>query len=71
MYQVYEMKACIYQPMVKFLIASVCMIFLPLATAENKAIPQTILAPGYGVLEFTAPLPGTYELPVLGAAADG
>ena len=31
----------------------------------------TVLAPGYGALAFTAPTPGTYELPPLGPAADG
>ena len=29
------------------------------------------LAPGYGELPFAAPIPGTYTLPVLGAASDG
>ncbi|MFA7096198.1 MAG: cytochrome c peroxidase [Gammaproteobacteria bacterium] len=29
------------------------------------------LAPGYGKLGFTAPIPGSYELPVIRAAADG
>ncbi|MGZ8192396.1 MAG: cytochrome c peroxidase [Methylobacter sp.] len=32
---------------------------------------QQLLAPGYGNLQFTAPEPGTYKLPVLGKAADG
>ncbi len=32
---------------------------------------QQILAPGYGNLEFPAPEPGSYTLPVLGSAADG
>ena len=32
--------------------------------------PQ-VLAPGYSVLEFQAPEPGTYALPPLGEAADG
>ena len=32
---------------------------------------QQILAPGYGTLEFSAPEPGSYTLPVLGSAADG
>ncbi|MDD1623137.1 MAG: SCO family protein [Methylococcaceae bacterium] len=32
---------------------------------------QQLLAPGYGTLEFTAPEPGSYTLPVLGSAADG
>ncbi|MFA5985427.1 MAG: cytochrome c peroxidase [Methylococcaceae bacterium] len=30
-----------------------------------------ILAPGYEALTFSAPLPGTYQLPVLGEAANG
>ena len=32
---------------------------------------QQILAPGYGTLEFSAPEPGSYTLPVLGHAGDG
>ncbi len=45
---------------------------LPLANAEIKQSiqPQT-LAPGYSDLTFTAPIPGTYKLPVLGQASDG
>ena len=31
----------------------------------------TVLAPGYGELDYTPPAPGTYTLPPLGAAADG
>ena len=34
-------------------------------------IQPQILAPGYGALEFSAPEPGSYTLPVLGFAADG
>jgi cytochrome c peroxidase len=33
--------------------------------------PEPILAPGYGSLQFSAPEPGAYSLPVLGIAADG
>ena len=36
-----------------------------------QARQEQILAPGYGSLQFTAPEPGTYNLPVLGSAADG
>lgn len=32
--------------------------------------PQ-VLAPGYSALEFPAPQPGSYSLPILGKAADG
>ncbi|RIZ72133.1 MAG: photosynthetic protein synthase I, partial [Methylococcales bacterium] len=32
---------------------------------------QPTLATGYGELAFTAPVPGTYQLPPLGFAADG
>ncbi len=39
-----------------------------LKTSNTK---NTILAPGYGPLAFTAPRPGTYQLPILGEAADG
>lgn len=37
---------------------------------DTQSQPQT-LAPGYGALEFSAPEPGTYQLPALGNAADG
>jgi cytochrome c peroxidase len=45
---------------------------LPQVNAETKqsAQPQ-MLAPGYGDLRFTAPIPGTYKLPMLGQASDG
>jgi cytochrome c peroxidase len=38
------------------------------APAAGEAV---ILAPGYGELEYTAPAPGTYQLPPLGNAVDG
>ncbi|MEQ1740339.1 MAG: cytochrome c peroxidase [Methyloglobulus sp.] len=43
-----------------------------LAHAELKqpAQPQS-LAPGYSDLKFTAPIPGSYKLPILGQASDG
>jgi cytochrome c peroxidase len=45
---------------------------LPLVNAETKQFSQPqILAPGYGDLRFTAPMPGTYKLPILGQASDG
>ena len=42
-------------------------------SAHQKEIDDTarLLAPGYGALQYEAPEPGTYELPPLGAAADG
>ncbi|MDD2659688.1 MAG: cytochrome c peroxidase [Methylococcales bacterium] len=40
--------------------------------ADTKPpVQQQTLAPGYGALEFSAPEPGSYMLPVLGSAADG
>ncbi|MFI3184671.1 MAG: cytochrome c peroxidase [Methylococcaceae bacterium] len=39
--------------------------------ANNQASDQPALAPGYAALPFSAPLPGTYQLPPLGLAADG
>ncbi len=39
--------------------------------ANDQASDQPALAPGYGELPFSAPLPGTYQLPPLGLAADG
>ncbi|MEQ1530821.1 MAG: cytochrome c peroxidase [Methylococcales bacterium] len=47
------------------LLLSVCL------QADNSVAEQQALAPGYGSLQFTAPEPGTYELPELGPAADG
>jgi len=43
----------------------------PLQADTMPAQQQQVLAPGYGSLQFTAPEPGTYLLPALGAAADG
>lgn len=48
----------------------VCASPLSQADVSSQNPPQT-LAPGYGALEFTAPEPGTYQLPALGNAADG
>ncbi|MEQ1545218.1 cytochrome c peroxidase [Methyloglobulus sp.] len=45
---------------------------LPQVKAETKQSGQPqMLAPGYGDLRFTAPIPGTYKLPMLGQASDG
>ena len=38
---------------------------------SHAATDQPELAPGYGSLPFTPALPGTYQLPPLGLAADG
>ena len=40
-------------------------------TAAHAEPAPPVLAPGYSALEFTPPSPGSYQLPVLGAAADG
>ena len=41
------------------------------AAAHDKAQgPPVVLAPGYGALNFQAPLPGSYQLPALQAASD-
>jgi cytochrome c peroxidase len=52
-----------------FLLGSIS--FPTLATNNSQSLNQSVLAPGYGALTFTAPLPGTYQLPPLGLAADG
>jgi cytochrome c peroxidase len=39
--------------------------------AEHQHPAPTVLAPGYFALEFHAPVPGSYQLPPLRAAADG
>lgn len=42
------------------------------AHAELKqSAPPKLLAPGYSDLKFTAPIPGSYKLPILGQASDG
>lgn len=42
------------------------------AAHEHTAPPDPlVLAPGYAPLRFAAPVPGTYDLPSLGTAADG
>lgn len=50
------------------LVLGVCAYLVPLAAAFGEA---TVLAPGYGPLEYTAPKAGTYRLPALGKASDG
>ncbi|MEQ1484231.1 cytochrome c peroxidase [Methyloglobulus sp.] len=40
------------------------------ADLKQPAQPQS-LAPGYSDLKFTAPIPGSYKLPILGQASDG
>jgi len=42
-----------------------------LATASLSWGGTTVLAPGYGELQYTPPAPGTYRLPPLGDAVDG
>ncbi len=39
--------------------------------APHEHKQPVVLAPGYAPLEFTAPEPGSYGLPPMGAAADG
>ncbi len=48
----------------------VVVLFL-LATASLAWSETTVLAPGYGKLQYTPPAPGTYRLPPLGDATDG
>ena len=47
------------------------ILFVILAALADGALAAEPLAPGYSALEFSAPEPGSYALPVLGAAADG
>jgi cytochrome c peroxidase len=44
---------------------------MPLANAGITQSQAQTLAPGYRDLTFTAPISGTYKLPVLGQASDG
>ena len=53
---------------------STALLFITLtiiATEITWAASPPILAPGYSPLTFTAPSPGSYQLPVLGQAANG
>jgi cytochrome c peroxidase len=42
-----------------------------LLNTQMSYCDEAILAPGYGPLQFTAPIPGSYQLPVIGPAANG
>jgi cytochrome c peroxidase len=54
------------------LLAILGVLTIDCSHAETKPpVQQQTLAPGYGALEFSAPEPGSYMLPVLGSAADG
>jgi cytochrome c peroxidase len=51
---------------------AVAALVISSANSDNKQNAQAPkLAPGYGDLNFTAPIPGTYKLPILGQASDG
>ncbi len=58
------------QPLILLVILGALMIDCSHADTKPPVQSQT-LAPGYGALEFSAPEPGSYMLPVLGSAADG
>ncbi len=45
----------------------ICACWVPLVAAAGA----TVLAPGYGPLEYTPPAAGSYQLPPLGSAVDG
>jgi len=55
----------------KIILILISFSLINFSRAENKVTEQQILAPGYGSLEFTAPIPGSYKLPILGIASDG
>ena len=44
---------------------------LPAQNRHQHDAPAQVLAPGYRVLEYAAPEPGTYQLPPLGKAGNG
>ncbi|MEQ1638138.1 MAG: cytochrome c peroxidase [Methylococcales bacterium] len=46
-------------------------LLLPAWADNTQLTKQTELAPGYSALPYTAPTPGSYQLPGLGVAADG
>ncbi|WP_394753183.1 cytochrome c peroxidase [Crenothrix sp.] len=56
----------------QFLKAFCGLLLTALASTVNCAeLPTPTLAPGYGDLQFTAPPPDSYTLPLLGQAQDG
>lgn len=55
----------------KILLVLISALASGLIHADAAPPQEQILAPGYGSLQFSAPEPGTYTLPVLGDAADG
>jgi cytochrome c peroxidase len=58
--------------LLKILLVILSVFAIGYTQADNRPpAQQQILAPGYGALEFSAPEPGSYTLPVLGLAADG
>ncbi|MGZ8947795.1 MAG: cytochrome c peroxidase, partial [Methylococcaceae bacterium] len=58
--------------LLKILLVILSVFAIDYSHADAKPPAQLqILAPGYGTLEFSAPEPGSYTLPVLGLAADG
>lgn len=48
--------------------ATLCVFLFPLLAAGAG---ETVLAPGYGPLQYTPPIAGSYALPPLGVAGDG
>jgi len=48
--------------------AALCVALLPMLAASAG---ELVLAPGYGPLQYTPPVAGSYSLPPLGFAADG
>ncbi len=50
---------------------TILALLLSLMTNSYLHADQQTLAPGYGPLQFEAPAPGSYKLPVIGQAADG
>jgi cytochrome c peroxidase len=54
-----------------WLLAALFAVSVHAEHASHRQEPDQVLAPGYGPLNFTAPEAGSYQLPPLGAAADG
>lgn len=60
------MKSCL-----AFFLAFVSLVANPLYAEKSPSNQVLSLAPGYGDLNFTAPVAGTYKLPILSLAGDG
>jgi len=65
------MKISVFQITLALVLVIPASSLLSAETVSTIPSPPQILAPGYESLKFSPPAPGSYNLPVLGTAADG